>query len=333
MIKTAINKLSENNNLELTEIREVFDEITSGLADETLISSFLTALHLKELTSDELAGAILSCRESIKKLNLTINNEKTVENIFIDIPENIFDINVAVDLVCCACELGALRYSFETLSGYSNSFKILQLLQIPFRFENEDFVDFFEKNFFGYHLLSKNEPYFKYTYEIDRKMPFDSIFKTINLMLNPYTTKNQVIGLKSKADVEKMAQTCLKLNNANSIIISGDNHPFVVGETFVAEAWKNKIFTYNLSCDLIGLKNYTIDDLKVENNEHCAKIIMEIFENKRKDEYLDFVIANSALSLYIAKKADSIMDAINLAKKVINDGVVLQKIKYLKNNL
>ena len=43
MIKAAINKLSDDKNLDSIETREAFDEIISGLADDTLISSFVTA--------------------------------------------------------------------------------------------------------------------------------------------------------------------------------------------------------------------------------------------------------------------------------------------------
>ena len=115
-------------------------------------------------------------------------------------------------------------------------------------------------------------------------------------------------------------------------MLSGDNNlPFISpnGETFIAEAWKNKIFTYVLSPELLGYSEASLDEIKVYSKEENAKNIIEIFENKLKDAKFNSIILNSALSLYISKKADSIISGINLAKKTIETGLALEKLNQI----
>ena len=332
MIKDAINKLSNGQDLSDFEIKEVFDEITSGLATEALISSFATALHSKNPNAIEISASIQAASESIKPINLNLDNENLIENITFNEFNSIINIPLAVDLICSSADLGALKYSFNSSLDKNNTFEILRNLGIKPQENNTDFVDNFEKTNFGYVYLSKDETYYKYCKEFSKKLPFFNIFSITEKMLNPYKAKNQVLGVNSKDIVEKYAQICLYLNNSNSIVLSWNNAPYatISGETFVAEAWKNKIFTYILTPDLVGLKTASEDEIKCENEKHCAELLENVFSNKIKGAYYDVIVLNSSLSLYIAKKADSLMDAINLAKRLIDNGIVLEKINQLR---
>ena len=332
MIKEGIEKLLAGSSLEEVEIREIFDEINSGLANDVDVSSFVTAFSMsKDLNEDSLCSMITSSRDSIKKINFGINNEEIIENTFFDFDDNFLNIPFCVDLVCASANLPTARYCFNDLFSYNNSFLIAKKFEIPYLYSSEDNSDFFEKNCFGYVLLSEQNPYLKYTRDISTKMKFDNVFKIIDKMLNPYCAKNQLIGLKKIDFVEKFARLCLLLKNTNSIVISGESVPFVnlSGKTLVAEAWKNKIFTYNLSADLFGLKNSPLDVLKVENLEHNVEIIQNLVNGKIKNGIYDYVVANSGLALYISKKADSFMSGIDLAKRLIDNGIVMEKLALL----
>ena len=57
MIKEAIAKLMNKENLSYEEARQVMDEIMDGKVSPTLISSYLTALSMKGETTDEISGS------------------------------------------------------------------------------------------------------------------------------------------------------------------------------------------------------------------------------------------------------------------------------------
>jgi len=332
MINEAINKLLLGNDLDDITIMEVFDEILSGLADSVVASSFITALKMKNESWEEAANSILASRNAINKINFNYNNENLIENIVLFEDKNTLDISLATDIICAANNLGALKYSFNSPFYKNNSFEVLSKLNI--NFNNEKFKDEFEILNFAYMLLEPEEAYYKYSSQISRKLPFFNIFNTIDKMLNPYGAKNQMIGVNGYDFVEKFANISLKLNNSNTIVVSGANNlPYISceGETKVAEAWKNKIFTYNLTPELLGFKTYSIDEIKCENAEHNAQILFDVFSTKLKGAPYEMIIMNSALALYISKKADSILEGLELAKKTIDDGLALHKLKQIQN--
>ena len=329
MIKEALEKLLNGYNLTPTDIKEVFDEIVSGLADEILVSSFLTALKLKGESTDEISAAILSCRESFRTLNSNFLKDEMFENVVFGNRDGLLDISFAVDIVLSASDLKVFKYSLASDYNFNQSFQTFNLINNG-NFDYSESV--FERTGFIYFLFPSCENYVKYTKNISRALCFSNLLNITDKMLSPLGAKNQVIGLVEKDLVEKYADICLKLNNHNTLALSGVNgFPFasIEGETFVAEAWKNKIFTYIITPELVGLKAASFDEIKCENSAHGLEIIKNVFENKIKNAPYDIIVLTSALSLYITKKADSIMDGILLAKKIIDSNLAREKLEQL----
>lgn len=335
MIKDAINMLIQGYNLTSTDVKEVFDEILSGLADEILVSSFLTALKIKGENTDELSSAILSSRDSFKRYNSSFSGDEMFENILFYNVSDCFDISFAVDVVLSAANLKVVKYCLMSDMDFNKSFKTLK----HFGVNNFDYNEtLFEKLGFSYFVFPSDENYVKYTKNLSRILCFKNILNLLDKMLNPLKVKNQVIGVLEKDEVEKFADMSLKLNNSNTMVLSGcNNFPFasIEGETFVAEAWKNKIFTYVITPELVGLKQASYDEIRCDNLSHGCEIIKNVFDNKILNAPYDIIVLNSALSLYISKKTDSIMDGILLAKKIIDSGLAGEKlsqiIKYTDN--
>lgn len=330
MINEVTNKLLTGVKVVDVEFKEVFEEIFSGLANDIQTTSFLTALKKTDFDDNLFSCAIEASTQSIKK-PFSLKTENLIENISLKSISGFIDIPLLQDLICSSADLNVSKYSFDSFLD-NNSFDILKNMGVNLE-KNIDFSSVeFEKLNFSYFYLPKDAPYFKYSEQIRLSLPFDNIFNFTKNMLNPLGAKNLFLGVLQKELVEKFAGICLNLQKENSIVVCGqDMLPFVSlsGESYVAEAWKNKIFTYELTPEHLGFKFGDLAEIKCENNEQNANDILEIIFNKKKDAKYDIAIINSALSLYISKKADSIIDGINLAKKLLDDGVVAQKFKQI----
>ncbi|MBQ2984425.1 MAG: hypothetical protein IJD57_06490 [Candidatus Gastranaerophilales bacterium] len=332
MISELIEKFSNNEEVTSTELKEGFDEIFSGLAQESLSSSFLTALKVKKENEEDIFCAITSAKNAISKKTLSKNYEELVEYFTLADSKNYFDIQFASDIISSANNLGALRYCFSSPFYKTQPFETAKVFNLNFDIEKENLTDKFEQTNFAYIKLDTQEPYFKYTNALKRQLNFDNILNITDKFLNPYNAKNQIIGVKNKETVEKIASLCLKLNNSNSLILSSESSlPFVCpeGNTFVAEAWKDKIFTYNLNLELLGLKKHSLEEIKISSNEETKDLIFEVFKDKKQNAIFDFIVANSGLNLYICKKANSIIEGVELAKKTILDNTAQEKLEQI----
>ncbi len=140
-----------------------------------------------------------------------------------------------------------------------------------------------------------------------------------NKALN-WDVENIFIGADSLLRVQKLANCAIEKGIINAIVVNGaDKFPFLCPfeESIIAEAWKNKIFSYTVNSKVLGIKEVSLDKIKCENIEHSDFIVREILSSKLKDEKFEIVMINCALSLYISKKADNIIEAMDLFKKII----------------
>lgn len=336
MIEEVLNKLVNSEECSNSDILEAFDEIFSGLANMSQATSLIALLSQDIFKENLLKNSIISARSAMNKINLQKRPEDLFESIIFS-KDNYFDFSLSNDIICSANGLSCVKYfNYKPFSKNFNSLEILSNLDIVFSKNLENGLDFFERNNFGYFILNDENKYFKYVSEISGNIEFNNILKIINKMLNPYNIKNQFIGFNDFSHVEDMAKLCLELGNVNTIVVSSKNNvPFVslCGETLVCEAWKNKIFKYNLSSQLLELNEVDTKDLIVENASHNAKILFDIFKYKLHDGLFDVICANAGLALYISKKADSLFDGIKLAKQTIDNSLAFEKLIELKNNV
>lgn len=328
MINSIINKLVEEKLDDFVDFQEPFDEIFSGLADDTQASSFLSLLKSKNMEAEFIFPCLFSARESTKKINLPFIESNSLESVNFSSDKKVFNIYLPIDFVCSAAGLNIAKYSFN-YQDYS--FQILKKMGLNIPDSQMEFSLEYEKAGFYYFNIVENK-FFKYAENLIRKLPFESILTPVSKMLSPYNFKNQFIGVKSKKDVNLWGNIALKLNNLNTIVVSGADEFCGIslwGESFVGEAWKNKIFTYIVTPDLLGFKDSSYQDVCCENIEHNILDLEEIFKNDVKNSKYDLVVINSAFALYIAKKVDSIMDGIDLAKKLISEKKVWEKIQQI----
>ena len=235
-----------------------------------------------------------------------------------------------MDIICSANDIGAVKSIPYNYCYKNNSFNTLKTFGINIE---KLTVENFEKTKLLFSYIDKDNAYIKYTQELFRILPFESILNTVNYFLNPYNTKNCTIALSDKNKVEKFAKICLNLGYTNSIVFSSGDFPYVSieDETYICEAWKNKIFSYTLNCELLEIEKGLISDLKVEDSNQNYEIIKAVFENKLKGSCYNAIVINSALALYIAKKAKSLAEGIALAKKTIDNGIANEILLNLKN--
>ena len=335
MINCVINKLINSEEPSEVELMEVFDEIFSGVSDEVSATSFVTLLKEKEelfkTKSMCLSCAIKSARGLMTKAKAIPDNFPSFEVVETEDNSKFFDISFVMDIILSANDILSTKYSFPFQKKYS--FETLQSFGINPQNIDDNFYENFEKTNFLCLNLSEKEPYFKYASNILRKLPFDNILNMTEKFLNPIGVKNQFIGVKDKDDVEKFANICLNIGNLNTIVLKSNNilpYASVDGETYIAEAWKNKIFAYTITPELLGFARYPLKDLISDNQEHNKEAILNLFDNKEKGAFYDFAVLNSALALYIVKKANSLMDGLKLAKNTIDTGLAKEKLVQLQ---
>lgn len=332
MIKEITKRIlsSEITALDQIEVREIFDEIYQGISNEISSTAFIVALEKITKTEELLQAAIEASNDAVIKPFCNLDN--LFQTINLAPNEKYLDIFFALDVINSANNIKSIKYATEKF----NNSKAFKKYGNKIEKYSQNIVDYLEENNFLYYYLNSDEKYLKYTNAIRKNLEFENIFDFIDNFLNPFNIKNQLIGADNSYDIQKIAQLALMLKYENTIAVKSPCEiPYAVleGENHIAEAWKNKIFSYTLDAKLLDLPTYTIDKIKVENDEESLEIIENVFNNKIKDAPYYTIILNSALALYISKSAPSLIDGIKLAQKTIDEGKAKEKLEQIKTKI
>ncbi len=329
MIKEITKEILNNKRsfLEQIEIREIFDEIYQGLANKITTTAFITALKTLQLENETLQAIIEASNDAINKPEHSFKNNFQTVNL--NPNTKYFDVYFALDIINSANNINSIKYS---VGDFNNNHFLELKKHLNIEPYSSKTLEQIESKKFCYFYLDENEKYIKYTDEIRKNLSFENIFDLTDYFLNPFSVKNQIIGVNSIENVQKFANLSLLLNYDNSLVTTsstGLSFATLDGENTIAEAWKNKIFTYTLSAELLDLPKYSIEEIKINNAKDTFEITKDIFENKTKNAYYYTIVLNSALALYISKNASSLIDGIKLAEKTIDSGLAKEKLQQI----
>ena len=103
----------------------------------------------------------------------------------------------------------------------------------------------------------------------------------------------------------------------------------ISGKTDVFELKNGEIHNYSINPSDFGFELSSIDNLKGDSPEDNAKIIINIL-NGLKGPKRDVVVLNAAAALLVCGLAKDFEGGIALAKRSIDNGSALEKLKLLR---
>ena len=147
MIKEAIEKLMQAENLTYDQVKESVDEIMTGQASPALIASFLTALSIKGETDEEIAGAA----ESMRSKALPLDSDGDI----LDIvgtggdKSGSFNISTTAGIIAAAAGVRIAKHGNRAASSRSGAADCLEALGVNINASKETM----ERAAGGEHLL------------------------------------------------------------------------------------------------------------------------------------------------------------------------------------
>ena len=136
MIKEAIEKLMQAENLTYDQVKESVDEIMTGQASPALIASFLTALSIKGETDEEIAGAA----ESMRSKALPLDSDGDI----LDIvgtggdKSGSFNISTTAGIIAAAAGVRIAKHGNRAASSRSGAADCLEALGVNINASKRD---------------------------------------------------------------------------------------------------------------------------------------------------------------------------------------------------
>ena len=332
MIKEAIVKIVNKEDLTYDEAYAVMNEIMGGETTPTQNAAFLAALSTKSAkaeTTDEIAGCAAAMREHAVQV-------KTGMDVFEIVGTGgdnaqSFNISTTSALVAAAGGMKVAKHGNRAASSLCGTADCLEALGVNIDQSPDKCVELLNKVGMCFFFAQKYHTSMKYVGPIRKELGFRTVFNILGPLTNPGSPAMQLLGVYDEYLVEPLAQVLVSLGVKRGMVVYGMDKLDEISmsaPTKICEIKDGWFRTTVISPEDFGFERCTKEDLKGGTPGENAKIVRDILCGQ-KDHKRNAVLMNAGASLYIGGKADSMKEGIELAAKIIDSGKALETLDKL----
>ena len=332
MIKEAIVKIVNKEDLTFEEAYTVMNEIMSGETTPTQNAAFLAALSTKSAraeTTDEIAGCAAAMRAHATKVETDMELFEIVgtggDN------AHSFNISTTSALVAAAGGMKVAKHGNRAASSKSGTADCLEALGVNIQQDPEKCIELLKEVGMCFFFAQKYHSSMKYVGSIRKELGFRTVFNILGPLTNPGSPKMQLLGVYDEYLVEPLAQVLINLGVRRGMVVYGQDKLDEISlsaPTTVCEFEDGWFKTYTIKPEDFGFEHCEKSDLVGGTPEENAEITLKILRGE-KGHKRNAVLLNAGAALYIGGKAGSMSAGVALAAELIDSGKAMETLTRL----
>ncbi|MGN0612435.1 MAG: anthranilate phosphoribosyltransferase [Porcipelethomonas sp.] len=323
MIKEAIAKIVDKQDLTYDEAYAVISEIMGGETTPTQNAAFLAALSTKS-TKSETIDEITGCAAAMRDKAVKFPNDMDLLEIVGTGGDGAksFNISTTTALVCAAAGLKVAKHGNRAASSACGTADCLEALGVNINLEPEKCRELLDKVGFCFFYAQKYHTSMKYVGPIRKELGIRTVFNILGPLTNPATPKRQLLGVYDESLAEPLAKVLMKLGVRRGMAVYGMDKLDEISlsaPTKIAEFSDGWSKTYEITPEQFGFERCTKEDLRGGDPAENAEITKAVLNGERGHRR-NAVLLNAGAALYIGDKAETMEEGIKLAGEAIDSG-------------
>ena len=327
MIKEAIYKVVNKEDLTYEMAEEAMDEIMSGKATEIQMASFLTALRMKGETIEEITACAAGMRKHAVRL---LHDMDVLEIVGTGGDEaNTFNISTTSAFVVSAAGIPVAKHGNRSVSSKCGAADCLEALGAKITISPEDSAKILDKIGMCFMFAQTYHSSMKYVAPVRKSLGIRTIFNILGPLTNPAGANMQLLGVYDEALVEPLAKVLLNLGVKRGIVAYGQDgldEISLSAPTTCCEIRDGKLKSFVLNPQDYGFKLCKKEDLVGGDPKENAEITRAILSGE-KGPKRDAVVLNSAACIYMATDHMTFEEAIHAAEDIIDSGKAKEQLE------
>ena len=327
MIKEAIIKIVNKEDLSFDEAYAVMNEIMNGETTPTQNAAFLAALSTKSAKA-ETTGEIAGCAKAMREHATPVDTDFDLFEIVGTGGDNAgsFNISTTSAIVAAAGGMKVSKHGNRAASSKCGTADCLEALGVNIDEDPDKCRELLEKVGICFFFAQKYHNSMKYVGAIRKELGFRTVFNILGPLTNPAHPKRQLLGVYDEYLIEPLAKVLMELGVKRGIVVYGMDKLDEISlsaPTKVCEIKDGSLHTYEIKPEDFGLSRCKKEDLAGGDPKENAAITLSIL-NGEKGAKRDAVLLNAGAALYIGEKAKSMQEGINLAARLIDSKKALK---------
>lgn len=320
MIKEAIIKLANKEDIGYDMARAVMDEIMSGEASDIQKSAYLTALSMKGETIDEITASALEMRNHGMKL---LDDMDVLEIVGTGGDQsNSFNISTTSSIVIAAGGVPVAKHGNRAASSRSGAADVLEALGVNIMVSPAKSAQMLKEIGICFLFAQTYHTAMKYVGPVRKELGIRTIFNILGPLANPAGASMQVMGVFSQDLVEPLAKVLSNLGVKRALVVYGQDRLDEISmsaPTSVCEIRDGAFQSYTITPEQFGFERCEKDALTGGTPQENAQITLDILGGE-KGPKRNAVVMNSGAALYVGGKADTLEAGMRMAEELIDSG-------------
>ena len=328
MIKEAIIRLSQKQDLSYDEAEQVMNEIMEGKATDVQMSAYLTALSLKGETIDEITASAAGMRAHCIKL---LHNMDVLEIVGTGGDgANSFNISTTASMVIAAAGVPVAKHGNRAASSKSGAADVLEALGVKIDLPPERSAQLLKKIQICFLFAQNYHIAMKYVAPIRKELGIRTVFNILGPLSNPAGANMELMGVYEEELVEPLAQVMAKLGVVRGMVVYGQDKLDEISmsaPTSVCEIRDGWFQSYEITPEQFGYTRCTKEELTGGTPEENAEITRKILSGEDRGAKRCAVCLNAGAAIYIAGKAATMEEGVRMAERLIDEGAAAAKLE------
>lgn len=332
MIREAIIKIVNKEDLTYDEAKATMLEIMRGETTPTQNAAFLAALSTKSTraeTIDEISG----CAEAMRSLATPVPHPgMEVLEIVGTGGDNAhsFNISTTAAMVIAAAGVKVAKHGNRAASSLSGTADCLEALGVNIRQDPDKCLEMLKEAGFCFMFAQQYHSAMKYVGPIRKELGFRTVFNILGPLTNPAKPEYFLLGVYDEYLVEPVAKVLASLGVKKALVVYGQDkldEISISAPTTICELRDGFYRTSVIAPEDFGLVRGTKDEIVGGTPEENAQITRGILGGKIQGSRRGIVLLNAGAALYTAGKTASIGDGVKLAAEIIDSGRASETLK------
>ncbi len=330
MIKEAIVKIVDKQDLTYEEAYGVMNEIMSGETTQTQNAAFLAALSTKS-SKAETIPEIVGCAAAMRAHALKCETSYPVLEIVGTGGDGAgsFNISTTSALVAAAAGVKVSKHGNRAASSKSGAADCLEALGVNINQSPELCRKLLDEVGICFFFAQKYHTSMKYVGAIRKELGIRTVFNILGPLTNPASPELQVLGVYDESLIQPLAKVLTSLGVKRGMVVYGQDKLDEISAsapTTVCEIENDTYKNYVITPEDFGLQRGSKSELVGGTPEENARITRAIFSGE-KGTKRNAVLLNASACLYVAGKVETLADGIKLAADIIDSGVAMRALE------
>jgi anthranilate phosphoribosyltransferase len=342
-LKRLIEKLRAGEDLNSNDVSYAVGVLLSERASLEGKATFLTALHDKGETPEEIA-AFVQCL-----LDRAIQPEIDAMKLpgpLIDICGTggaglgLFNVSTTIMFILAAGGAVVAKHGSRGVTSPSGSADILEALGVKISWEPEELARCLERVGLCFLYARQYHSAYRVLAEIRENSPQAlqrTVFNMLGPLLNPMRPPHQLIGVFAPRLTTLFAEVLRRHGRTRAWVVhgladdgTGMDDISISGPTTLAELENGRVSTAVLDTRWLGVREARLEELRGGGPMENAKILTGILSGEVQGAKRDLAVVNAAGGFVVAGLARDVSDGIALAREQLDSGRALEKLKALQ---